>query len=390
MQRTHEMQLEELLSIDPASIVGRNRAKFDEIAGKCADSIVLAGAGELGRKALAGLRRLRVEPLAFADNNPSLWGKVIDGVGVVSPQEAARRFGTRAVFVATVYNGSRVRRQLSELQCSMVTPVAYLFWKYPETFLPHGGLDLPLEIHNGADEVRRGLSLWADEASREEFLAQLKWRYSLDFDALPGPLPIQDIYFPSDLVSPLPEEVYVDCGAFDGDSIKNFIQARDSVFRLIVAIEADPKNYLNLQETIKALPGNMQDKIITRQLAVGKEAGRLRFEAMGTAGSRAMPSGGVEVECARLDDIVRYNKPTYIKMDIEGAELEALSGAKRIIKDASAVWAICSYHKQNHLWKIPQFIQSQSGAYEFYLRRYAEECWELICYAIPKSRLIKR
>jgi len=351
-----------------------------------AGSIVLVGAGELGRKALHGLRGQRIEPLAFADNNPDLWGKAVDGLGVVSPEEAARRFATQAVFVVTIYNGSPVRGQLRRLRCPMIVPFAYLFWKYPEVFLPHGGLALPDEIHGMAEEVRQGLSLWADESSRGEFLAQLKWRYLLDFDALPAPLSVDDIYFPEDLVAPLPDEFYVDCGAFDGDSVKRFIERRDSAFRRVVAIEADPKNYLRLQETIEALPGDIRDKIALRPLAVGKEAGLIHFEAQGTAGSSAKPGGSVEVKCARLDEILRGDDPTFIKMDIEGAELDALHGADEIIKRAIAAWAICAYHRPDHLWSIPAFIQAQSGAFDFYLRRYAEECWELVCYAIPKSR----
>jgi len=385
-----DRELKELLSLDPAAVLSRNRARFDEIAGSHGDSIVLVGSGEVGRKALAGLHKLGIAPHAFADNNSKLWGSTVDGLAVLAPQEAARHFGTRAVFVVTIYNGSRVRSQMRELQCPMVAPYAFLFWKYPEVFLPHGGLALPETIIGAADGVRRGFFLWADEASQIEYLAQLRWRLTLDFDALPAPLHAEETYYPANLIVPLAGEVFVDCGAFDGDSVRDFVQRRNSVFEKIVAIEADPANYLKILKTIETMPPDVRGRIVTRQLAVGKKSGRIHFEARGTAGSSAVDSGGIEVECARLDDIVRDDEPTYIKMDIEGAELEALFGAKRIIKDASAVWAICSYHKQNHLWRIPQFIQSQSGAYEFYLRRYAEECWELICYAIPKNRLINK
>jgi hypothetical protein len=88
-----------------------------------------------------------------------------------------------------------------------------------------------------ADDVRKSLSLWADEVLRREYLAQLRWRLFLDSDSLPPPLPMGQIYFPLDLISLSSEEVFVDCGAFDGDSVRNFIQRQRSTFRQIIAIE---------------------------------------------------------------------------------------------------------------------------------------------------------
>ena len=387
MEKTFESQLEELLENDPVSIFNQNRCKFDELAGPFANAIVLAGAGEVGQKALAGLRRLGIEPLAFADNNSDLWGKAINGLDVLSPQEAAQKFCDRAVFVVTVYNGSGVGKQLRNLNCARVAPFAYLFWKYPEILLPHASLDKPHQIYMEADDVRKSLSLWADEVSRREYLAQLRWRLFLDSDSLPPPLPMGQIYFPLDLISLSSEEVFVDCGAFDGDSVRNFIQRQRSTFRQIIAIEADPTNYKKLQHSISALPGDIQNRVVVRQLAIGKQAGKIRFDARGTAGSSIATSGGVEVECAPLDDILKGYLPTYIKMDIEGAEVDALMGAQNLIKKASAVWAICLYHQQDHLWRVPHFMHSLSNRFSFFLRRYAEEGWELLCYAVPIERL---
>jgi hypothetical protein len=74
-------------------------------------------------------------------------------------------------------------------------------------------------------------------------------------------------------------------------------------------------------------------------------------------------------------------------MDIEGAEPDALLGARNIIKNDLPVLAVCLYHNQEHLWKIPLLIQSISSEYNFFLKRYSDECWELVCYAVPNHRL---
>jgi hypothetical protein len=79
-------------------------------------------------------------------------------------------------------------------------------------------------------------------------------------------------------------------------------------------------------------------------------------------------------------------KPTYVKMDIEGSEPEALAGARKIVAEHSPVLAISCYHRQDHLWKIPLQIASLNPNYRFHLRPHDLEMWDLICYAIPPGR----
>jgi hypothetical protein len=96
------------------------------------------------------------------------------------------------------------------------------------------------------------------------------------------------------------------------------------------------------------------------------------------------------VDLVCLDEALSGVEPTYIKMDIEGAELDALTGARGIIERYTPVLAICSYHLQNHLWKVPLLIRSFSDKYEFLLRPHFLEGWDLVTYAIPKHRLRPR
>ncbi len=376
-----------MLSIDPEYCMSRARSMFDEVAGNFAKLIVLFGSGQLGRLTLRGLRSINIEPLAFVDNNPSLWRHAVDGLGVLSPGEAAVKFGDKAVFVVTIYNGSVTRRQLKAMNCKMIVPFAFLFWKYPDAFLPHGALDFPHRIFADANNVRKVLSLWADETSRREYVAQVRWHVLLDFESLPTPLPAEETYFPSDLISFRDDEVFVDCGAFDGDVIKTFLQSRGDKFKSIVALEPDPENFRSLQKHVSTLDEQIKRKISLRGVAVAAQAGKLPFDSTGTVASSAGISGTAEVDGVPLSEILLDHEPSFIKMDIEGAELDALSGARSLIEKGSAVWAVCVYHRQADLWEIPLFINSISDKYRLFLRRYAEECWESICYAIPSQRL---
>src|SRR5271157_6014592 len=85
-------QIREFLSEGVAAAIERERTAFDILTAPFEHSLVLFGAGTIGRKTAAGLQSLGIAPLAFADNNSTLWGKRIDGVTVMSPQDAVARF----------------------------------------------------------------------------------------------------------------------------------------------------------------------------------------------------------------------------------------------------------------------------------------------------------
>ncbi|MCX6007718.1 MAG: FkbM family methyltransferase [Chloroflexi bacterium] len=387
-------QLEGLLNEDIASVINREQSAFDDLTAPFSESLVLFGTGNLGRKTLAGLRNVGIEPLAFADNNPALWGTEVEGVQVLSPKEAAQRFGRSAVFVVTIWRaigGDRMAQrcqQLLNLQCSRVVPFGYLFWKYPQVFLPHYAFTLPHTVCEQADDIRRVFALWEDEASRSEYLAQIRWRILLDFDGLPSPI-IHEIYFPDDLVMLLPDEVFVDCGAFDGDTARSFLCRQGTAFGRYIAFEPDPANFQQLKHYVSTLPRLVQDKMTLYPYAVGACRERVQFEASGTVAS-TIGHGASEVECVTLDEMLDDLRPTHIKADIEGYELEALRGARRLIERDTPVIAISVYHRQDHLWRIPLLIDSMSNQYRYFLRPHDLEAWDLVLYAVPVSRLIAK
>lgn len=385
-------QLEALLSEPIASVCRREQSAFDELAAPFQDSLVLFGAGGLGRKTLAGLRLLGIEPLAFADNNPALWGKEVNGLRVLALHDAAGEFGQSAAFVITIWRGEGTdtmaerRQQLVSLNCSRVVPFGPLYWKYPNVFLPHYAFDLPHKVHQHGDEVRMALGLWSDDASRHEYLAQVRWRAFMDFDGLRAPV-AHETYFPTDLTALLPDEVFVDCGAYDGDTIRTFLRIWGESFDKIIAYEPDPFNFQNLQHYASMLPQDTKGRIIIHPQALGARKSKVRFEPSGTEAS-AVGSGDLEVDCVTLDESLAGQRPSYVKMDIEGSELDALMGAHNTIRQNLPVLAVCAYHRQDHLWRIPLHIHSLTDEYRFFLRPHLLEVWDLVCYAIPSSRLI--
>ncbi|BAY13505.1 FkbM family methyltransferase [Calothrix sp. NIES-2098] len=385
-------ELEILLSEEFDSVIKREKESFDRLAEPFEKSIVLFGSGQLGRKTLAGLRTLGIEPLAFADNNSNLWHQYIDNLIVLSPEEAADKFGDKAVFIVTIWRAcsthrlAHTREQLQRLNCQKVVSCAFLFWKYSQIFLPHYCLDLPHKVFLETENIKKAFYLLADERSQSEYLAQLRWRILLDFDNLPSPIP-QEQYFRQDIFNLSPDDVFVDCGSYDGDTIKQFLKYQNSFTGKIIALEPDQKNFTKLEEYVYSLTSIIREKITLFPLAVGKQKERLRFAATGTASSVITELGTIEVDCVTLDELLSNCIPSIIKMDIEGAEIDAILGAKILIQKYSPILAISVYHCQNHLWQIPLLIQSLSNQYRFFLSPHGEECWDLVFYAVPMSRL---
>jgi FkbM family methyltransferase len=384
-----EEQVDDLLQEGCEGALRRERSAFDQAVEPAGAALVLFGAGRLGRKTLAALRTKGIEPLAFCDNNARLWGRPVDGVPVFSPVDAAARFGRSAAFVVTVWGVRSPDRmsdrvaQLRSLGCESVTPFPKLFWKYSE-LLPYHVIDLPSKVQAEAAEVLAASKLWSDDFSRQEYLAQLRWRLLADFDRMADPDPA-GTYFPEGLIQLHEHEVFADCGAYDGDTVEKFLRVTRGNFERIVAFEPDPGNLGKLREAVNRLTTDIERRIEWHPKAVGASDCRVRFAALGTDGS-AISAEGLEVECVTLDSVFEdQSGPTFIKMDIEGAELDALAGARRTLERYAPALAICSYHRQSDLWRIPRLIHSINPGYRLFLRPHLADGWDLVCYAIPPA-----
>ncbi|HVT41065.1 MAG TPA: hypothetical protein VHE78_18660 [Gemmatimonadaceae bacterium] len=355
--------LDRLLRTDARAIGEQERDVYVRLARERSGDIVLCGAGGLGRKIAAGLRANGVEPLAFADNATARQGTVVDGLRVLSPEDAAREFRESAVFIVTIWGANSPHRfehsraQLAALGCAvMVFPP--LCWKYAESMLPHYLQDLPHKVLEQKEEVRRAFDLWSDDVSRAEYVTQVRFRLTADFDGLAPPVKHPQ-YFPDDLYAWRDDEWMVDGGAGDGDSIRMLVQLHGDRFGHVLALEPNPVNFLKLEATVAALAPSARAKIDCRQVASAESLGVMLATAA----------------------------PTFIKLDAKGAEMEALLGARETIRSHVPAIAVCVYYRQDHLWRVPLMLRELCDDYAFILRPHNEEGWNLVCYAVPRARL---
>lgn len=385
-----DQQLDELLAESGEAAQKREASAFDEAADGLTGGIVLFGAGNLGRRTLAGLRKLGIEPLCFIDNNRARWGERQEGIPIFSPQEGARLHGAHATFIVTVWGALGADRmssrlaQLRQLGCRSVVSFLPLYWKHPIQFLPHYTLDLPHRVLLQPERVREGFELMADDVSRHEYLAQLRFRLWGDFECLPAPVS-GPIYFRKELFSFIENEILVDCGAFDGDTLSLFIEQTMGSFERIIAFEPDPSNFAKLTNLVSSLPHDMRSRIKLYQAATGETNARVLMD-VGIGPASHIGSGDLEVESFALDSLLNDVPVSFIKMDIEGSELATLAGAKTLIEQNKPILTISAYHRQDDLWNIPLLIRDLSPGYSFHLRPHNLEGWDLVCYAAPDNR----
>jgi len=375
--------LDDLLDEPVEAAKEREANTFEELAG--GRPLVLFGVGGFGKRTLAGLLAIGLEPLAFCDNNAALWGRKVGRLPVLSLPEAAAKYGDEAAFVVTIWTGHATdkmadrEKHLRDLGCRAVAHWGLLYWRYPALF-PHYAANAAHLVLEQAEDVRACANLWADDASRREYLSQIRWRLHFDFGALAEPVS-GPLYFRDELRTLTTNEFFVDCGAYDGDTVRAFQRHSRDNFRRVLAFEPDPANFSRLQAMTVG-----DSRIEIKQAAVGRSNGFIAFSA-GTGEASSAGRGNSQVECVSLDSYLAGEHPTYIKMDVEGFEPEALAGAREIVQRDSPVLAICVYHAQDHVWKVPLQIHSYNPNYKFYLKPHLREAWDLVCYAIPHQQV---
>lgn len=220
-----------------------------------------------------------------------------------------------------------------------------------------------------------------DQLSRDCFTAFINQKVSMKYGYL-SEVKTECQYFDEELVQLTEQEVFVDCGAYDGDSAKAFIQALErrgiDSYQEIISFEPDPKNFAKLESL-----GLCRHRCIPKGVSDREDI--LYFHSENDSG-RFDESGDIRIEVDSIDHIVGEGDVTMIKMDIEGAELCALRGAEKVIKRCHPLLAICIYHKKEDLYEIPQYIMDLVPEYKLYVRTYDDVTIEMVLYAIYDAK----
>jgi FkbM family methyltransferase len=310
------------------------------------------------------------------------------GVPRVSSEEfAARGAGSTAVCLAFSHRGLEYFKQLADVTGAELTHYMEAVDAIPDYPRDHILGPLARETAEHLDRLIRAIFRFNDSLSIHTLLSVITARLTYDRTWLEsvntGP---ETMYFGADCMKLDSTETLVDCGAFDGDTIRSFRQATADRFESVIALEPDPHNFAALKAQYAG-----DSRIELHQLAGSRSVSKLTFAAglgsFSSAGQYAESAPGsqelIEVKTAPLDQVLT-RRPTILKVDVEGAESDLLEGARKSITDHRPKLTIALYHKPLDIADLTNEIDAIAPGYQMYARHHGGFFLETVLYAIPE------
>ena len=358
-------------------VAAAERAQFWE-ALTGAEMLCLFGAGEVGQAVAHDLAEVGIVADAFCDNDPRRWGSsVACGITCMSPEELAAH-GEAALVLVTTGHHEAVRLQLSELGLGAPVVVPKMRVRNDRYW---DGVSRD-HVEQGVGQL---LDVLADEPSRAVAGVVVRNWFSCageppSFASVATP----DQYFPRDLIELAADEAFVDGGAFTGDTLTEFLRRTNGRFSGADAYEIDEGCFRGLTEMVRSLDDDVRERIRAYNLGLYDRNGEMGYVANGTSSTVSSAAATETAAVVRLSDHCGGRRVSFVKMDIEGAEVRALHGAAETIRDCAPKLAVCVYHEPSHLWEVPLLAKALHDEYRVYLRHHSTDVWETVCYAVPR------
>ena len=315
-----------------------------------------------------------VQMVAFDEDSPVMnkATRLLQEVETVHIRDLDRRLPAYHLIAGFVKAYSRIA-EVSE-KCRNALSVAYLSEIFDMEVMT------PAFIQENKDYLSTVYDNLLDQHSRDSFVAYLLSKSRQDMKYLP---PVFDKYqyFPRDIIQLTDHESYFDCGAFTGDTIADFLKASGGGYNRIWAAEPDRSNYQLLLHYINS---EQLSNIEAVNKGIYAYAGRLPFQEEGSMLSMITNESERYIEVDTIDHITAGHPVTYIKMDVEGAELMALKGAEQTIRTCKPLLGVSIYHKTRDLIDIPLYIKEIVPEYRFYFRVHKKLAIDTVLYGIPK------
>lgn len=345
-----------------------------------AEKMYIWGTGQLGCFALSQCKKNNRNVVSFIDNNLSVKGKLLHGIKIVSPADIETDYPILVCSRAFVDIGDFINCNL-ENQWIYYEELAALDDSWEEWYGHEQYHEMFYKLDCHFKNYIQLFEKCEDEVSKEVLDCILNYRTTFEREWLEkayikSTIKGEKVYFDKSIIKLTPGEVYVDCGAYVGDTALEFIKNVGG-YKKIYVLEPCEKIFNQARINLQAW-----DKIEFVHAGVGKETTRVRFSGGGFDG-HVDKYGEEKVQIVCLDEVIKV-PPTLIKMDIEGAEIDALQGAKTIITQYRPKLAICVYHKAEDLFAILELIDSWNLNYAYYFRHYKKGISDTVLYCIPR------
>ena len=185
----------------------------------------------------------------------------------------------------------------------------------------------------------------------------------------------------------------MDLGAYDGDTVEEFLKLTEKRFEKIYAVEPNRRNYAKMRRRLYSLGSGIFTHL---NAAVTAEDGPVAFARRSGRGSAVMVENTADggsgfpknirtetVDGRSVDSILKGNRATLIKYDVEGSEEAALRGSAETIKKYKPRLIVSLYHRTEDYITLPLLVHELNPAYKLYLRHHPYiPAWDTNLYCI--------
>jgi FkbM family methyltransferase len=326
----------------------------------------------------------------FIDHIPksdfSIKGK---NYAVEKPSEVKLNSSSQVILGVSNLHGDliSITKNISSVEpnVNIITPVELsIFLRSKDILLENYWMGASREFYERhSQEIANFRSLLEDLESKELFDKILKYRIDGLLNDLWLPDPLGEQYLPKGLETPPVNLRALDLGACQGENLEAFLES-GRFFEFGIFLEPDLVNFDLLAKKIADLELH---NILVWPLASWSNTEMLSFSSAKDTSANLNSAGLEKVQAIRLDSALPTTSINYIKMDIEGAEMETLRGARNLISKQCPHLAISVYHKPEDMWSLGLYVDSiATSKYRYYLRNYGHQTFDTILYCVPKSQ----
>ena len=369
MQKYYEIQTIKYKSQDVDLIVKQMLPLVVGTEYDNSQGVAIYGAGFLGTWAAQYFKTLGVKIDYFIDRDPKKNGTTIHGIPVVLPSDPLI-LSDSTIYIAARHAVKDVLSTMSGRNYNLVSFDGFYVVKNYHRFV------------NIRDNY------FDDEKSIETYNALLLAMLTGSTESCRAVME-KDMYFATPEFSGNFDEIFVDAGAFVGDTAERFIWENMGTFRHIYAFEPGIKQFSSLQKRLLRLLDEWaleKDSITAIKAGLSSSNGRMDFSFLYDSPIRhgltaENPDNNLEsVEVFSLDSFLKGNAVTFIKADIEGMEMELLRGAQTTIYRYKPKMALCAYHYPSDLFEIAEFVRNLVPEYKFIIRQHAPIFGDFVLY----------
>lgn len=315
--------------------------------------IVIYGMGNGADMITQRLEKLGIETADFFASDEFVRGHFFHGKRVLKYSEVCEKYSDFVIVMAFAVHDEKMLARVKELSKEHTL-------YFPDVPVVGDGTFSREYIEEHDREFDEAFSLLSDEKSRQSFMDILNFKVSGRTEYLfKCEMKKEDIH--SEYLCPSSDEILMDLGAYDGDTVREFLSATDSSYRKIYAVEADAKNYKKLCDKTSAL-----SKIERFNLAAWDKKETLFFEKKKGRNSKLSATGKIEIQADSVDNILNGREITLLKMDIEGSEEKALDGARGTIRRYRPRLYVCAYHRNSDMFRLPLKIHELCPDYRIH------------------------